>query len=123
MLRSSTTSILQRRRTPNNTILRSRRSIPQYSDVVADPGNGNVNGYQEESRYGDFAVLNENNHPGVIYYFIEVTNQDGTPLNSSVGNNNNNNNNNNGNSTPNSSNNSRLNSRHNSRGSSVSPQF
>lgn len=92
MLRRSTSSVLQRRKTmnphhTNHTILRSRRNIPQYSDTLISDIN-NMNGYQEENRFGDFNVLNENNHPGVIYYFIEVTN----PL----GNNNNNNNNSSG---------------------------
>ena len=79
MLRTTTSQIYQKRKT-NQTILRSRRKIPQYSDTL----NNSLNGYPDEynnnnnnnnsNRYGDFNVLNENNHPGVIYYFIEVVN-------------------------------------------------
>lgn len=81
MLRSSTSSILQRRKGSsdkgNYTILRSSHNIPKYQDTWLggiDNNNNNMNGYPEENRVGNFNVLNENNHPGVVYYFIQVTN-------------------------------------------------
>ncbi|CAL9731823.1 hypothetical protein MOUN0_M06260 [Monosporozyma unispora] len=88
MLRTSTSSILQSRKNnrnhTNHTILRSRRNIPQYQDTLINEVN-NMNGYTEENRYGDFNVLNESNHPGVVYYFVEVANPEVTTSSSSSG--------------------------------------
>ena len=101
MLRSTTSQVYQRRKT-NQTILRSRRKIPQYSDTLYNSMNGYTddNNNNNTNRYGDFNVLNETNHPGVIYYFIEVRNptinnsRNDHGLNNGDNSNNNNNNNN-----------------------------
>lgn len=100
MLRTSTSSILHRRKCSNDktnhTILRSSHNIPRYQDIFANDAYNNMDGYPEENRVGNFNVLNENNHPGVVYYFIQVTNPDDIIRSSTeIGNNNNNNNNNN----------------------------
>lgn len=100
MLRTTTSQAYQKRKT-NQTILRSRRKIPQYSDTLNNSLHGYIddNNNNSNNRYGDFNVLNETNHPGIVYYFIEIRN-------SAVNNNRNDHERNNGNNNNNNNNNS-----------------
>ncbi|SMN22842.1 similar to Saccharomyces cerevisiae YJL144W Cytoplasmic hydrophilin with a role in dessication resistance [Maudiozyma saulgeensis] len=90
MLRRDTASIHNNHTRTKHTIFRSKRVIPQYSDTLC----GDVAPDAQEYRFGDFSVLNHTNHPGVVYYFIELTDPNGNPISSRSGNNNNDNNNN-----------------------------
>ncbi|CCK69369.1 Roq1p KNAG_0C02580 [Huiozyma naganishii CBS 8797] len=91
MLRRNTTHIFNNSKRVPHRVLRSRKSVPQYSDSI-NLGLGNEY-QQEEARFGNFSVLNENTHPGVVYYFIELRNSGDDSSTPGRGNNNNNNNN------------------------------
>lgn len=94
MLRRSTTSIHNNHSRTKHVILRSKRNVPQYTDPCAllqDVNEPNMGG--EETRYGDFSVLNHTNHPGVVYYFIELRDPNGNPIPANNNNNQSSNNN------------------------------
>ncbi|CCF58789.1 hypothetical protein KAFR_0F01920 [Kazachstania africana CBS 2517] len=94
MLRRTTSGVVRTNSSNfcKNTVLRSRRTIPQYSEVNND-----------ENRFGDFTVVDHhaNQSQPVIYYFIEITNPiQRNNQNYNGSNNSNNNNNNNSNISP-----------------------
>jgi len=88
MLRRDTANIHNNHTRTKHTILRSKRVIPQYSDTLCEESPD-----AQEYRFGDFSVLNHRNHPGVVYYFIELTDPNGNPISGRSGNNTSNNNN------------------------------
>lgn len=93
MLRRDTATIRNNHARTKHSIFRSKRIITQYNEAICDGGLQD----SEEQRFGDFSVLNHTNHPGVVYYFIELTDPNGNPISSRGGLNNDNNNNNNNN--------------------------
>ncbi|KAG0668881.1 hypothetical protein C6P45_004298 [Maudiozyma exigua] len=79
MLRRDTATIRNNHARTKHSIFRSKRVIPQYNETICDGGLQD----SEEQRFGDFSVLNHNNHPD----------PNGNPISSRGGLNNNNNNN------------------------------
>ena len=79
MLRKGTSTIYTAHKKSNSSILRSQRDQTKVESLV------------EESPIGDFGIHNQPTQPGVIYYFVELTNL-GIHDNTSSNNNNNNNN-------------------------------
>ncbi|GMM57609.1 hypothetical protein DAKH74_042250 [Maudiozyma humilis] len=84
MFRSTTASTHNKHcRSKHAIIMRSRRVVPEYHSpscsaelygealMDQEEGDGDV-ASGEGAQYGDFAVLNHTNHPGAVYYFIEL---------------------------------------------------
>ncbi|CAI4532104.1 BGN_3a_G0028270.mRNA.1.CDS.1 [Saccharomyces cerevisiae] len=78
MLRKEISTIYRTHKKSNSSILRSQRDQTRVDSLV------------EESPMGDFGINNQPTQPGVIYYFVELTNL-GIQENTSSNNNNNNN--------------------------------
>lgn len=55
----------------------NKRSTAYYSIMRSEKRHPPLCGHKEnenDARYGDFVVSNENNNPDVVYYFVEIRN-------------------------------------------------
>ena len=89
MFRSTTASVHNKHCRSTHVIMRSRRVVPEYhspccsaemyGEALMDQEEGSEESNGEGAQYGDFSVLNHTNHPGAVYYFVEIPQRHSNP--------------------------------------------